>query len=159
MEVANKANLAKTSLTSNQTDAKSSITHINYPQIQKNSQSIKISYTIQESDHKRLNKQGNLRLYNYKDAIEIPVTTLLGKWKGTHIGITIFKLNEEWQIEGGGPAFELPDRKPFVVRLKKLMLTTKTLSILKKLKNRIGVKKDLELQECKYMNTSKSAIG
>lgn len=67
----------------------------------KKSQRVKLTYTIQQGDDQRLNRDGVLRMYNINKPIEIPVSKLLGKWKKNHIGVTLAIINEEWQIEGG----------------------------------------------------------
>jgi len=56
----------------------------------------KLTYTIQKGDDKRLCREGVLRVYNIKEPIDIPIINLLGKWKNTHIGITLFVLNGQW---------------------------------------------------------------
>jgi len=61
---------------------------------------IKFRYTIQKGDFRRLDRDGVLKVYKINEPVNIPVRRLLGKWKDTHIGVTIFKLNEEWKVEG-----------------------------------------------------------
>src|SRR3954453_3374930 len=67
---------------------------------QQQAEVIKFSYTIQKGDFERLNRDCVLKVYKINEPVDIPVRRLLGKWKDTHIGVTIFKLNEEWRIDG-----------------------------------------------------------
>lgn len=69
-------------------------------EINKKSISGKFSYTIQHGDDKRLSRNGVLRVYNINEPVEIPVGELLGKWKKSHVGVTLVVLNQEWHIEG-----------------------------------------------------------
>lgn len=56
-------------------------------------------YTIRQGDDRRL-RDGVLRVYNIKEPIDIPVGKLLGRWKMSHIGVTVFTSNDQWFIEG-----------------------------------------------------------
>lgn len=58
------------------------------------------SYTLQQGDDKRLNKDGVLRVYNSNEPIDIPVRRLLGNWKETHTGVTLIVADGQWCVEG-----------------------------------------------------------
>lgn len=101
--------------------------------LKKTSPAIKISYTLKPGDYKRISKKGILKVYHLNEPIEIPVIQILGKWKETHQGITISKLDKEWQVEGDHVRSE---KKPsFVTKVKRglskyiLYLYSKGLSI------------------------------
>jgi len=57
-------------------------------------------YTIRRGDNKRLTRDGLLRVYNLNQKIEIPVTRLLGRWKKTHVGLSIIITGKDYQVEG-----------------------------------------------------------
>ena len=59
------------------------------------------TYTVQQGDDKRVNKNGVLRVYDMNEPINIPVGNLLGKWKNSHIGVTLVVINEKWSVMGG----------------------------------------------------------
>lgn len=104
----------------------------------------KILYTIRREDYRKLNRKGVLTVYNIKEPIEIPVTRLLGKWKKNHIGITVFKLNEEWQIEGEHGNHIINTQPSFIVILKRALVKYKgSLYLLEKLVDRRINKDDL----------------
>ncbi len=67
----------------------------------KKTKTVGLIYTLQQGDNKKLNRDGVLRLYYLDQPIEVPVTKLLGKWKRTHVGVTLSCLYENWQIEEG----------------------------------------------------------
>lgn len=64
------------------------------------SHGLKQTYTIRHRDDKRLNREGVLRVYNFNEPIDIPVTRLLGRWKSSHVGVTLVLINERWHAEG-----------------------------------------------------------
>ncbi len=61
---------------------------------------VKLQYTIQKGDDRRLNRDGGIRVYNLREPLDIPVKKLLGKWKNEHVGVTLVYMNEKWIIEG-----------------------------------------------------------
>lgn len=61
---------------------------------------VKLRYTIQKGDDRRLNRDGGIRVYNLREPLDIPVKKLLGKWKNEHVGVTLMYMNEKWIIEG-----------------------------------------------------------
>lgn len=85
---------------------------------------IRMCYTIKEGDNKRLNKKGILVVYNLNQAIEIPVIRLLGKFKKTHVGVTLYRQHGLWQIEAQ-EEFRVTslDKKTFTSKLETLIYT------------------------------------
>src|SRR4051812_335746 len=71
----------------------------NLEKIQGQSLKEKLVYTIRQGDNKRLTRDGLLRVYNLNQKIEIPVTKLLGRWKNTHVGVSIIIIGKEYQVE------------------------------------------------------------
>ena len=63
-------------------------------------QGVELKYTLQKGDEKRLDKHGVLRLYNVSEALEIPVTQLLGKWTNDNVGVTLVFKHGNWQVTG-----------------------------------------------------------
>lgn len=59
---------------------------------------LNFTYTIKPGDEKRLNRSGVLRVYDLNKPVNIPVVKLLGKWKKTHIGVTLVIANGIWCI-------------------------------------------------------------
>lgn len=100
-ETADKSETKESNLTSVLLQTKSIIIDINQKEATKKSERVILTYTIKKGDNRRLNRDGILRLYKLDRPIEIPVTKLLGKWKHTHIGVTLACIYEEWQIEEG----------------------------------------------------------
>ncbi len=78
---------------------------------------IKLTYTIQKQDYNRLNKEGVLRIYNLSKPVDIPITLLLGKWKNTHIGVTMKCINEKWEIEKGLVKHVIQKHEPLAVEI------------------------------------------
>lgn len=131
--ISNASKITELELTSALKEQKNIIEYGLQNQVRLKSAVIKIRYTIEPGDCKRLNKQGILKVYNIDEPIEIPVTALLGKWKNAHIGITIFKLNEEWQIEGRQSQCIFSEKKAFVSIVKRLIFKYKPINTLEKL--------------------------
>lgn len=100
-EIADKSEIKESASTSDLVKGKAIIIDISKNQAPKRSPGVKLTYTIQYRDGQRLKRDGVLRVYNINEPIEIPVTMLLGKWKKSHIGVTLTFENEEWHIEGG----------------------------------------------------------
>ncbi len=136
LRIANEANITENMLTSGLTMRECIFKDNNQNHIQNKSEFIKIRYTIKQGDQKRLNKRGVLKVYKVDQLIEIPVTSLLGKWKKTHVGVTVFKLNEEWQIEGRQVQLIINSQMPFIAIIKTLILKYKPLYIMEKLGDR-----------------------
>lgn len=80
----------------------------------KTGRKIELKYTIKQGDYERLNREGFLEVYNLTEEIKIPVRQLLGKWRKAHIGITLIKTNERWQIDGEQPNIIAPGTKKFI---------------------------------------------
>lgn len=79
------------------------------------------TYTIQPGDNKRLSGDGVLRVYNIKEPIDIPVRNLLGKWKKSHIGVSLIIINGQWCVEGEVAAHSINKREKGVVVALKMM--------------------------------------
>ena len=92
----------------------------------------KIKYTLRPGDDKRLDKRGVLKVYNINTLIEIPVTGLLGQWKNTHVGTTIFKADDKWQIEGSDIKPILIYKKASASIVKRLIFKYKSINFLER---------------------------
>lgn len=98
-ESSNKHDMNNTNGPLNFTKEEAVVRHIfQIPAVNKNIGNLQ--YTIQQGDDKRLSKDGVLRVYNMNEPIDIPVGKLLGRWKSSHIGITLIVSDNQWCIEG-----------------------------------------------------------
>ena len=79
------------------------------------------TYTIRQGDDKRLSKDGVLRVYNIMETINIPVRSLLGNWKKSHIGVTLIVTNGQWCIEGEEVEYCIPSEKGVLIALRLLL--------------------------------------
>lgn len=61
---------------------------------------VDLTYTIKAGDNNRLNSRGDIKVYDHNEPIFIPVGRLLGKWKNTHIGVTLVVINDNWRVKG-----------------------------------------------------------
>lgn len=98
-ETIDKAGITKSDIkTPLQTEKKSLIRVVQNTTVK--NECVKLKYTLQNGDDRRLNKEGVLRVYNMSEPLDIPVKQVLGRWKKEHIGVTLIFSNEQWHIEG-----------------------------------------------------------
>lgn len=100
-EIVSKSDTTKNIVRSNHSVEKAVVIDMLEYKAIKKSLSVKFTYTIKQGDAKRLSKGGVLRVYNHYEPINIPVEKLLGKWKNTHVGVTLICRGENWYVEGG----------------------------------------------------------
>ena len=104
-------------------------------------EAITIKYTIKAGDDKRIDKNGVLKLYNINKPIEIPVVRLLGKWKRSHVGATLYRIDEEWKVEGSQIQPIVHEKKPSVSIVKRLMFRYRPANAVERLFNK-GISDD-----------------
>ena len=105
----------------------SKIIDLNPNLFQDQNQLVKHRYTVKQGDYKRLNKDGVLKVYNMNEPVEIPVTSMLGKWKNTHIGVTFFRIGEEWKVIGRQAEALNFVPQEFISKMKRLIVRFKPL--------------------------------
>ena len=108
-----------------------------------------LTYTFKENDGKRINKDGNLVLYDIDRPLEIPVTQLLGKWKKDFVGITVGIKGGKWFVEKGTgitkmrKANQHPTAKLKIAIVKRRLLKFRPFGIIQKLLDRRMNEQDL----------------
>lgn len=134
-EISNKENFTENAFTQALLKDESIVIAIKQNRSQHKSQSIKLRYKITAGDCRRLNKDGVLKVYNMDQLVEIPVSRLLGKWKTTHIGITVFKTDDQWQVNQSQAECIINKKQSFIAIIKGLIIKLIPPQMLEKLLN------------------------
>jgi hypothetical protein len=110
--IVNKTGICKSIENLNSSGQKATVIDMFEHQEANKTQRVSLTYTIKHGDDKRMDKNGFIKVYDLNEEINIPVGRLLGKWKITHIGVTLVVINNKWRIEG--EVFKTPPYKPEV---------------------------------------------